>query len=76
LPLLAKICAALSYKNVASAFNPVRTTNFRALLLDQCKKDFDRERHSPVDVVEKKKEIENAETVKRISMYYLIKTYP
>lgn len=46
------------------------------LLLDQCQKDFDRERHSPVDVVEKEKEIEKAKTVKRISVYYLITTYP
>jgi hypothetical protein len=66
----------LSHRKVASALNPAKTTNFRALLIYQCQKHFDRERHSPVDVVEKKKEIENAETVKRISMYYLIKTYP
>ncbi|XP_046633301.1 eukaryotic translation initiation factor 4G-like isoform X3 [Daphnia pulicaria] len=62
LPLLAKICSALSHRKVASALNPAKTTNFRALLIYQCQKHFDRERHSPVDVVEKKKEIENAET--------------
>ena len=57
------MCRALSTKEVASAANPAETTNFRKLLLTRCQKEFEKDSAGLVDVENKKKEIETAETV-------------
>ncbi|XP_046441878.1 eukaryotic translation initiation factor 4 gamma 1-like isoform X2 [Daphnia pulex] len=60
--MYAKMCQALSTKEVASAANPAETTNFRKLLLTRCQKEFEKDSAGLVDVENKKKEIETAET--------------
>jgi|688.fasta_scaffold1122268_1 hypothetical protein len=59
------MCRALSTKEVASTGNPAETTNFRKLLLRSCQKEFEKVGAGLVDVENKKKEIERAETVRR-----------
>ena len=49
----AKMCQALSTKEVISSANPAETTNFRKLLLTRCQKEFEK----GIDVENKKKEI-------------------
>jgi translation initiation factor 4G len=65
------MCQALSTKEVASAANPAETTNFRKLLLTRCQKEFEKDSAGLVDVENKKKEIETAETVLRTKLYLL-----
>lgn len=54
----AKMCQALSTKEVSSAANPAETTNFRKLLLTRCQKEFEKDSAGLQDVEKKKKEIE------------------
>ncbi len=61
--MYAKMCQALSTKEVTSAANPAETTNFRKLLLTRCQKEFEKNSDGLVHVENKKKEIETAETV-------------
>ena len=63
LTMYAKMCQALSTKEVTSASDPAETTNFRKLLLTRCQKEFEKDSAGLVDVENKKKEIETAETV-------------
>ena len=63
--IYAKISQALITKEVASAANPAEMTNFRKLLLTRCQREFEKESAVLVDVENKKKEIESAETVSR-----------
>jgi translation initiation factor 4G len=63
LSIYAEMCQALSTKEVASASNPAETTNFRKLLLTLVQKEFENDSTGLVDVENKKKEIESAETV-------------
>jgi translation initiation factor 4G len=61
----AKMCHALSNKEVASSANPSETTNFRKLLLTRCQREFEKDSASLLDVENKKKEIEAAEVDKK-----------
>lgn len=61
----AKMCQALSTKEVASSANPAETTNFRKLLLTRCQKEFEKDSAGLVEVDNKKKEIEAAEDVRK-----------
>jgi translation initiation factor 4G len=63
--IYAKMCRALITKEVASTGNPAETTNFRKLLLTSCQREFEKDSAGMVDVENKKKEIERAETVWR-----------
>ena len=63
--MYAKMCQALSTKEVASAANPAEMANFRKLLLTRCQRGFEKVGAGLVDVENKKKEIERAETVRR-----------
>ena len=63
LSIYAKMFRALSTKEVTSASNPAETTNFRKLLLTRCQREFENDSTGLVDVENKKKEIESAETV-------------
>ena len=63
LSIYAKMCQALSTKEVTSASDPAETTNFRKLLLTRCQREFENDSTGLVDVENKKKEIESAETV-------------
>jgi translation initiation factor 4G len=65
--MYAKMCQALSTKEVASAANPAETTNFRKLLLTRCQKEFEKDSAGLVDVENKKKEIESADTVQELN---------
>lgn len=60
--MYAKMCQALSTKEVASASNLSETTNFRKLLLTRCQKEFEKDNAALIDVENKKKEIETAES--------------
>nr|CAH0099116.1 unnamed protein product [Daphnia galeata] len=62
LSIYAKMCQALSTKEVTSASDPAETTNFRKVLLTLCQKEFEKDSTGLVDVENKKKEIESAET--------------
>lgn len=66
-PTYAKMCQALSAKEVASSTNPAETTNFRKLLLTRCQREFEKDSAGLVDVENKKKEIEANEDV---SIYF------
>ncbi len=59
----AKMCQALSTKEVASSANPAETTNFRKILLARCQKKFEKDSAGLIDLENKMKEIESAETV-------------
>ena len=59
----AKMCLALSSKEVVSAANEKETTTFRKLLLTRCQKEFEKDNNGLLIVEEKKKEVANAETV-------------
>jgi hypothetical protein len=63
LSIYAKMCQALSTKEVTSASDPAETTNFRKVLLTLCQKEFEKDSTGLVDVENKKKEIKSAETV-------------
>lgn len=69
--MYAKMCQALSTKEVASASNPSETTNFRKLLLTRCQKEFEKDNAALLDVENKKKEIETAESVIRPRYFVL-----
>ena len=57
------MCQALSTKEVTSSANPAETTNFRKLLLTCCQKEFEKDGAGIIEVANKKKEIESAESV-------------
>ena len=59
----AKMCLALSSKDVVSAANEKETTNFRKLLLNRCQREFEKDNNGLLIVEGKKKEVANAETV-------------
>ena len=69
--MYAKMCQALSTKEVASAANPAETTNFRKLLLTRCQKEFEKDSAGLVDVENKKKEIESSETVLSTKYFFV-----
>ena len=60
-PTYAKMCHALSTKEVASSNNPSETTNFRKLLLTRCQREFEKDSAGLVEVENKRKEIEENE---------------
>ena len=60
-PTYAKMCHALSTKEVASSNNPSETTNFRKLFLTRCQKELEKDSAGLVEVENKRKEIEENE---------------
>ncbi|XP_046637850.1 eukaryotic translation initiation factor 4 gamma 1-like [Daphnia pulicaria] len=60
-PIYAKMCLALSTKEVPSASDPAVITNFRKVLLLECQKRFEEDYFSRQDTKDEKEEIESAE---------------
>jgi len=62
------MCQALFTKEVASSGNPTEMTNFRKLLLTNVQLEFENVIAGRVDVDEMKKEIEECEDVRYLSI--------
>lgn len=61
-PTYAKMCLALSAKDVLSSSNPADIVSFRKLLLFHCQNEFDKDSADLEHVESKKKEVGGAET--------------
>ncbi|KZS12035.1 Eukaryotic translation initiation factor 4G-like protein [Daphnia magna] len=60
--IYAKMCLALSTKDVASSSDPAETINFRKLILSHCQREFEKDSAGLVKTEQKRLEFENAET--------------
>ncbi|KAK4027043.1 hypothetical protein OUZ56_016062 [Daphnia magna] len=60
--IYAKMCLALSTKDVASSSDPAETVNFCKLILSHCQREFEKDSAGLVKTEQKRLEFENAET--------------